>query len=215
MGRARERLTFANVTSVVAVFIALGGTAVAVTQLPKDSVGARQIKKGAVRSPEVKDFSLNANDLAKGLLPAVQSGAAGPQGPQGPQGPIGRPGAPATQIFAFVRTGKCCGGGEKVLNPPQLAHAHGVTGAEVAGTGLYEVTFDTSQLPGGSVNSCVPMVAEGSNDAAYPVAGEISVGHPNNIPDDKLLVLFRNSAGTLADLGSGGGSDGFSIALLC
>jgi hypothetical protein len=211
MGRLREKLTFANVMSVVAVFIALGGSAVAVG-LGKDSVGPKQIKAGAVRSTEVKDFSLKANDLAKGLLPAVQSGAAGPQGPQGP---IGLPGTPATQIFAFVRTGKCCGGGEKVLNPPQLFHAHGVTGAKVAGTGQYEVSFDTTQLPGGSVNSCVPLVAEGSADAAFPVAGEISVGHPDYIPDDRLLVIFRNSSGALADLGSGGGSDGFSIALFC
>jgi hypothetical protein len=60
-----EKLTFANVMSVTAVFIALGGSAVAVTQLPKDSVGTRQIKDGAVRSAEVKDFSLQANDFAR------------------------------------------------------------------------------------------------------------------------------------------------------
>jgi hypothetical protein len=54
MRRLTGKLTFANVMAVTAVFIALGGTAIAVTQLPKDSVGAKQIKAGAVRSTEVK-----------------------------------------------------------------------------------------------------------------------------------------------------------------
>jgi hypothetical protein len=85
------KLTFANVMSVTAVFIALGGSAVAITQLPKDSVGAKQIKAGAVRSAEVKDFSLRASDFAKDSLPA---GTAGPKGEQGPQGPAGPPERP-------------------------------------------------------------------------------------------------------------------------
>ncbi len=68
MKRLTKKLTFANVMSVTALFIALGGSAIAVTKLPKDSVGARQIKDGAVRSAEVKDFSLQANDFAKGTL---------------------------------------------------------------------------------------------------------------------------------------------------
>ena len=41
--RLRQRLTFANVMSSAAVFIALGGTSYALT-LPRNSVGARQIR---------------------------------------------------------------------------------------------------------------------------------------------------------------------------
>jgi hypothetical protein len=212
MGRLREKLTFANVMSVVAVFIALGGTAIAVTKLPKDSVGAKQIKPGAVRSPEVKDFSLLADDFAKGTL---LKGDKGEQGPAGQPGTPGVPGTPATQIYAFVRTGDCCGGAKPPLDPPKLVNAHGVTAASLAGTGQYEVTFDTGLLPGGSVNKCVPIASEGSQDAAYPLAGYISVTHPGGIPQDKLLVLFRDKTGALAHLNTGGGSDGFSIALFC
>jgi hypothetical protein len=90
-----------------------------------------------------------------------------------------------------------------------------VKAAKINGTGQYEVTFDTSLLPGENVTNCVPLISEGSQDAAFPIAGEISVGHPNGIPADSLLVLFRDSSGALAVLGSGGGSDGFSIALFC
>jgi hypothetical protein len=211
MRRLTRKLTFANVMSVTAVFIALGGTAIAVTQLPQDSVGAKQIKAGAVRSAEVKDFSLQANDFAKGTL---LKGDKGEPGPAGQPGAPGTPGTPATRIYAFVRTGGCCGGAP-ALDPPQIINGHGVTAAKVAGTGQYEVTFDTSLLPGGSVSNCVPLVSEGSQDAAFPIDGEISIGHPGGIPTGKLLVLFRNSAGTLEALNSGGGSDGFSIALFC
>ncbi|MEA2387487.1 MAG: hypothetical protein QOG41_260 [Thermoleophilaceae bacterium] len=65
----RRRLTFANVMSTIAVFIALGGTGYAVTSLPKDSVGAKQIRTGAVRSKEVKDRSLETRDFAPGQFP--------------------------------------------------------------------------------------------------------------------------------------------------
>jgi hypothetical protein len=214
MRRLARKLTFANVMSVTAVFIALGGTAIAVTQLPKDSVGAKQIKAGAVRSAEVKDFSLQTNDFAKGTLLKGDKGEKGEQGPAGQPGAPGAPGTPATRIYAFVRTGGCCGGAPP-LDPPQIVNGHGVTAAKVGGTGQYEVTFDTSLLPGGSVANCVPLVSEGSQDAAFPIDGEISIGHPGGIPTDKLLVLFRNSAGALEALNSGGGSDGFSIALFC
>ncbi len=219
MRRLAKKLTFANVMSATAVFIALGGSAVAVavTQLPTDSIGARQIKAGAVRSAEVKDFSLQANDFAKGTLLKGEKGDKGDEGEPGPAGQPGAPGTPgtpATRIYAFVRTGGCCGGAP-ALDPPQIVNGHGVTAAKIGGAGQYEVTFDTSLLPGESVTNCVPLVSEGSQDAAFPIDGEISVGHPNGIPSDKLLVLFRNSAGTLEALNSGGGSDGFGIALFC
>ncbi|HEX4464336.1 MAG TPA: hypothetical protein VH042_06830 [Solirubrobacterales bacterium] len=214
MKRLTKKLTFANVMSVTAVFIALGGSAVAVTQLPENSVGAKQIKAGAVRSAEVKDFSLQANDFAKGTLLKGDKGDKGEQGPAGQAGSPGTPGAPATRIYAFVRTGGCCGGAP-ALNPPQIINGHGVTAAKINGAGQYEVTFDTSLLPSGGVAQCAPLVSEGSQDAAFPIDGEISVGHPVGIPTDSLLVLFRNSAGALEELNSGGGSDGFSIALFC
>jgi len=91
----RQRLTFANVVSCLALFVALGGGAYAATQLPKNSVGSKQIKKNAVNSAKVKDRSLQAIDFKEGQLPA------GPQGPQGPQGLKGETGAAgATSVIA-------------------------------------------------------------------------------------------------------------------
>ncbi len=211
MKRLTKKLTFANVMSVTAVFIALGGSAIAVTQLPKDSVGARQIKTGAVRSAEVKDFSLQADDFAKGSLPAGAAGPKGEPGSQGPAGPAGTSGTPSVRAYAFIRTGKVGG----AIEPPQIQNGHGVTATKIDSTGQYEITFDTSLLPGGTVENCVPIASLGTSDAAGSVPGILTFMRAPGFPDDKLIGFFRNSAGTPVALASGGGSDGFSIALFC
>jgi hypothetical protein len=77
------RLSYANVMATIAVFIALGGGALAATQLKKNSVGSRQLKRNAVTSAKVKDGSLLGSDFATGQVPA---GERGPQGPQGAPG---------------------------------------------------------------------------------------------------------------------------------
>jgi hypothetical protein len=71
LARFRPRLTFANVVSMLALFVALGGTSYAVTQLPDNSVGTKQLKKDAVVSAKVKDNSLTGADLNKSKLGKV------------------------------------------------------------------------------------------------------------------------------------------------
>ncbi len=63
----RSRLSFANVMSVVAVFIALGGSAWAISA---NSVGSKQIKPSAVRSSDVKNGQVKAADLSGTALDA-------------------------------------------------------------------------------------------------------------------------------------------------
>ncbi|HEV7399548.1 MAG TPA: hypothetical protein VGN84_04695 [Solirubrobacterales bacterium] len=54
----RSKLTYSNVIATMALFIALGGVAVAATQLPRNSVGARQLKRGAVTSAKLAKKSV-------------------------------------------------------------------------------------------------------------------------------------------------------------
>jgi hypothetical protein len=83
LNRIRQRLTFANVVSAVALFVALGGSAYAIG---KNTIGTKQLKNDAVTSPKVADGALLSEDFAPGELPA------GTQGPQGERGPEGIPG---------------------------------------------------------------------------------------------------------------------------
>jgi hypothetical protein len=61
----------------LALLIALGGTSYAAFALPKNSVGAIQIKTGAVSSAKVRDASLGVVDLA----PAARLALKGNMGP--------------------------------------------------------------------------------------------------------------------------------------
>jgi len=62
--KIRGKLTYANVMATIAVFIAVGGaSAFAASQLPHNSVGARQIKRNAVTGSKVKNGSLGQADL--------------------------------------------------------------------------------------------------------------------------------------------------------
>jgi len=78
--------------AIVALVAALGGTAIAATELmPRNSVGHKQIQKGAVRSSDVKNKGLRFRDLKNGARKKLK-GETGPQGPRGPAGPQGQTG---------------------------------------------------------------------------------------------------------------------------
>ena len=84
VARLKERLSFASVVSLLAVFVALGGSAYAAGILPANSVGTPQLKGGSVTSGKVKDGTLKAVDFARNQLPEGPEGAIGPAGPAGP-----------------------------------------------------------------------------------------------------------------------------------
>src|SRR5215218_4255746 len=59
----RPKLSYANVIATIALFIALGGAAVA-AGLPKNSVGANQLKRGAVTAAKLKKAAVTSGKLA-------------------------------------------------------------------------------------------------------------------------------------------------------
>lgn len=74
MKRFRPRLTYANVVATVALFLALGGAAVA-AGLPSNSVGKAQLKKGAVTTKALANKAVTSGKIApKG----VTAGKLGP-----------------------------------------------------------------------------------------------------------------------------------------
>ena len=88
----KSHVTPSLVLSVLALFVALGGTGYAISKLPANSVGTKQVKKNAINSSKVKNRSLLAKDFKAGQLPAGQQGESGQTGPTGATGATGQPG---------------------------------------------------------------------------------------------------------------------------
>jgi hypothetical protein len=75
MSKLRKRLSFANVMSVIAVFIALGGSSYAISKLPKNSVGPKQLKKNAVTTAKIKNKAVTGAKIKPGTITGTQVNA--------------------------------------------------------------------------------------------------------------------------------------------
>lgn len=75
MKQIRKRLTYANVMSSIAVFVVLGGGAIAATQLPKNSVGSKQLKKNAVKASKIANNAVNGAKIADGSVTGAELAA--------------------------------------------------------------------------------------------------------------------------------------------
>ena len=62
------KLSFANVTSFLALFIALSGSAYAAFRLPANSVGTKQLKNGAVTRPKLARKAVDSSKVVPGSL---------------------------------------------------------------------------------------------------------------------------------------------------
>lgn len=107
--------------ALVALFVALGGTGYAALNIANNSIGTKQLKRGAVKNPDlaansvtgakVKRRSLDSSDFKANSLP---------RGPQGAQGPSGAAGSPA--FGAVLGRGEAVPAGTSFLAPSgQLA----------------------------------------------------------------------------------------------
>ena len=125
MHRIRKHASFANVTSLMALTVALGGTAYAGAALTRNSVGSAQLKPAAVATSDLRNNSVTSGKVRNGTLRLGDirsadrvslrgpvgptgargaTGATGPQGPAGATGPTGPAGAPGT-ARAYARIG--------------------------------------------------------------------------------------------------------------
>lgn len=66
--RISRRLTYANVTATLAMFIALGGASYAAANLPPNSVGTAQLEKAAVTNTKLAKGAVTGAKVANGSL---------------------------------------------------------------------------------------------------------------------------------------------------
>ena len=77
MKRFLPRLTYANVVSTLCLFLLLGGgSALAATQLAKNSVGTKQIKKNAVATAKIKNGAITTKKIKNGAVTTAKIGGA-------------------------------------------------------------------------------------------------------------------------------------------
>lgn len=158
MSKVRDMLTYGNVTATLGLFVALGGTSYAVTQLPRDSVGRAQIRARAVGPAELATRAVTSRSIRNrsvrlgDISPSARRALAGAPGPIGPQGPKGDAGivyhAAVSSSGALVR-GNATGGG----NAPgdgvfTVEWARDVTTCQAVATLAF--------VPGGSVEEPPP-----------------------------------------------------------
>jgi hypothetical protein len=101
-----RRLTFANVTSLLALFVALGGTSYAAIKLPANSVGPTQLKNHSITIRKIERKALASLHGARGVPgPQGAGGVPGPQGVQGLRGLQGPRGAAGPSGNAAIGDG--------------------------------------------------------------------------------------------------------------
>ena len=147
MKRIRANITYANVISTLCLVLLLGGgTAYAASQLGKESVGTRQLKKEAVSLAKIKKTTI-----------ASLKGATGPIGPQGLKGEKGEKGATGDSTVV-MRTGATV---TVSRNDFEAGTASCLPGEKATGGGvLAENVF----FP--SVSASFPMLSAGSPEEA-------------------------------------------------
>jgi hypothetical protein len=132
----RPKLTYANVTATIALFIALGGSAYAAVKIT-----GKDVVDSSLTTKDVKDRSLLSRDFKAGQLPAGAPGAQGAKGDQGVQGvqgvkgDDGAPGAPGSALaYAHVGSTGLLGGASEVRNVDRATQVDFGPGSPVDGS---------------------------------------------------------------------------------
>jgi hypothetical protein len=134
----RPKLSYSNVVATIALFVALGGAAVA-AGLPRHSVGPRQLKHGAVTSAALRRGAVKAAKLAKGSVIAgkLASGSVLP-------GAIATGAVTSTKIASNAITGTAIATG--AIGAGKLAGS-AVTTAKIANGAVTNAKLDDEVAP--------------------------------------------------------------------
>ena len=156
--------------ALLALFVALGGTAAATTALvPRNSVGTRQVINGSLQKA---DLSKKTVKLLKG-----NRGAPGAPGLRGAQGPTGLTGPPATRLWAMVTSAGA------------LARGSGVVSVTPGSTGSYVVVFNQN------VSACGYLAQLADTGTGAPALGQVATGLRSDNPNAVQVTTGSTTGG--------------------
>jgi hypothetical protein len=178
------------VVSLIALFVALGGTSYAALKIPRNSVG----------SPQVINGSLQKGDLSTKAVAALKGnrGAAGAQGAQGSPGPAGATGAVGATgpAGAAGAAGTARAYAEVDSTTPSLvtARTKNITAVARPSTGTYCLT------PAAGIDPRAVAIVATEDFALSPVDGIVQVtGTGVDCPAGQLEVQTDDTGGFLVN----------------
>jgi hypothetical protein len=184
----RSKLTYANVTASLALFVALGGVSWAAVTLPAHSVGTRELKGSAVTSGKIANGAVRRVDLATDALPqqgpAGPAGATGATGARGPAGPTGATGPQGPAACDQTRLLLCTNADLPANDLASLT----IDGFEILSTRTYRVDCAPASNPDCTLSfaGADPVALE--IDAWYAAA---AAGNPTAVRDATLTILHN------------------------
>jgi hypothetical protein len=183
--RLRSRLTYANTMSTIAVFVALGGGAYAVS-VPRNSVGPAQLKANAVTAAKVKNRSLLASDFKRGQLILGTAARADDQDP--PAAPSG------TDVAKMTLTTRSAG---KIFVIGSVRDPFLSCGSEVGCSAQWGAYVDNKPVPNtGLTLAALPDESDGfSFNTLYGVTAE------NVAPGAHVIRIARTDSPGITSVG--------------
>jgi hypothetical protein len=182
MGKRVRRPSPAMVVALLALCLALGGTAVAATKLSKNAVKTKNIKNGAVTESKIAGNAVTEGKIAGNAVTEgkIASGAVS-------QGKLG---ASAKAIWVETELGS---------NTDIKNQSGGVTITDGPGNGQAIVNFGTDIT--NRAITVTPSINLGSVDVEYGRCVDIGCGASTDNPNAINVLTFASDSGTLADSG--------------
>ena len=194
MRRLASRVTYANVVSTLALFLALGGTAGAAAVIT-----SRDVRDGSLTSRDVKDHSLRAADLR--ARPTSPPGRAGPRATTARTARTARTGWTAWTAWTgpTARTGRAAPpartrcGVWAVVGGGVLVRGKGVVSVTPGGTGMHTIRFDRD------VSACAYGAFVLGTNGTYTTGVTASVTTGLTLGGNDRVAVRTESAGTAVD----------------
>ena len=172
MGKRVPRPSPAMVVALLALCLAVGGTAVAATKLSKNAVKTKNIKNGAVTESKIAGNAVTEGKIASGAVSQ------------------GKLGASAKTLWVETELGS---------NTAIKNQSGGVTITDGPGNGQAIVNFGTDIT--NRAITVTPSINLGSVDIEYGRCVDIGCGASSGDPNAINVLTFASDSGNLADSG--------------